>query len=180
MQRRVQFLSVGCQKTYLTDHLGGITVSQHHPYKFSEKYKIRHAIEFALVLKKGQRIGQKYLLGFYLNNSLNHFRLGISIGKKFGCSCERNYLKRMIREAFRISSFRQLQGIDLIILASKKYKTLDWKNIQNDLQNIMNKIIKTTSQTTTEDIPIKEELNIQQSNNLQNDMPSGDDSCKKY
>lgn len=111
------------------------------PQCFSSKYRISKADDFTQIFTKGRKLGQKFLTGFYCRNDYGYFRLGISIGKKFGNACERNRWKRLIREAFRIFPLRYQRGVDLIIISSKNFKTLEWNDIQKDVHQLMNRIL---------------------------------------
>ena len=53
----------------------------------------------------------KYLRCFYLKNELPYIRLGVTVSKRFGKAHQRNRIRRLIREAFRTSPYRYLQGI---------------------------------------------------------------------
>ena len=44
-------------------------------------------------------------------------RIGIATGKKFGNSVQRNRMKRMIRESYRLSESCMAKGFDIIFMA---------------------------------------------------------------
>lgn len=113
-----------------------------HLHRFSKQYHINKSSDFDRLFSQGQRCVCKYLLGFYQSNGLGYFRLGMSIGKKFGHAYERNQWKRLIRESFRISPLRYQQGVDLIVVPSKHFKTLEWDAIQKDMQQLLMRITK--------------------------------------
>jgi ribonuclease P protein component len=52
-------------------------------------------------------------------NELSHNRLGLSVSRKSGNAVVRNYWKRSIREAFRLSREDLPVGIDLVVRPQK-------------------------------------------------------------
>ncbi|MFN0010554.1 MAG: ribonuclease P protein component [Phycisphaerales bacterium] len=48
-------------------------------------------------------------------SGLRHTRLGLSVGKRVGNAVERNRVKRLLREAFRLSQRELPPGLDLIV-----------------------------------------------------------------
>jgi ribonuclease P protein component len=57
------------------------------------------------------------LVVYAVENSLAHSRLGISVArKKVRAASSRNRLKRLVREAFRLSKADLPSGIDLVVI----------------------------------------------------------------
>ncbi len=52
----------------------------------------------------------------YLNNNLSYSRFAITIVRKFGNAVERNSIKRLFRELYRLNKNNILTGKDIIIL----------------------------------------------------------------
>ena len=111
-------------------------------YPFSERYRIQKPSEFSLVFAQGKKFYTKHLKGISMPNGFSYFRLGISIGKRFGKANKRNCFKRLLRESFRTSPFRFVEGKDLVILPSPKEKILDFSILKEELHQMMQEIVK--------------------------------------
>ncbi len=53
-------------------------------------------------------------------NGLPFPRLGISVARAAGISVARNRMKRLLREAFRLNRDALPQGVDLVVVVSRK------------------------------------------------------------
>lgn len=49
-------------------------------------------------------------------NGLSFNRLGVAVGKKNGSAVARNRIKRLLREAFRLTRLQQAVGFDLVVV----------------------------------------------------------------
>ncbi len=76
--------------------------------------------DFQRVLRQGSRARAACLLVAVAPNGLTHTRLGVSIGKKVDRSAvRRNRLRRIVREAFRLSYDELPQGLDILVLGAR-------------------------------------------------------------
>lgn len=86
-------------------------------FSFKKCYRLRSAQDFSL-LKLDNKIFKKFPLVFYFKeNSIATSRLGVSVSKKNGNSVFRNRIKRVIREHFRHSPFKNY-SIDLLVVVN--------------------------------------------------------------
>lgn len=103
-----------------------------------KEYRIKKSKEIDAIINKKQRYGDMFFVIYYKENKANHFRLAISIGKKYGNSVERNKIKRQIRSIFRDTS--PLESVDYIVVVKKEAKTLIFKEIEESLLKQLKKI----------------------------------------
>ncbi|HBV52284.1 MAG TPA: ribonuclease P protein component [Clostridiales bacterium] len=78
---------------------------------------LRKNNEFQRVYKKGTYKAGRYLVMYVLPNKEGINRIGIAAGKKFGNSVQRNRMKRIIREVYRVSREHMAEGYDIIFMA---------------------------------------------------------------
>ena len=73
--------------------------------------------DFARVFSGKCRRGDDVLVVYVAPNGLAFSRLGLSVGKRLGNAVRRNYLRRRIREAFRLHKTDLPIGLDIVCVA---------------------------------------------------------------
>lgn len=84
--------------------------------------------EFRTIYKKGHYKAGKFLVMYVMPNKKDINRIGITTGKKFGNSVQRNRMKRIIRESYRLSRDRMKTGYDIIFMARASERKADSPN----------------------------------------------------
>tara|TARA_R110000782_G_scaffold27256_2_gene69102 strand:- start:1498 stop:1845 length:348 start_codon:yes stop_codon:yes gene_type:complete len=84
--------------------------------RFRACNRLKRPEEFKLVFSSKQRSSDKSFLFLARQNDLNQARLGLAVPKKhISKSVDRNKLKRIIRESFRLKQ-EQLEGKDVVVV----------------------------------------------------------------
>ena len=83
----------------------------------SKLFSIKDNNDFRRLYRQGNKKGCRYVVVYVKENRLGLNRLGITVGKKFGNSVQRNRMKRLIRENYRIFNKEIVQGYDIVIAA---------------------------------------------------------------
>lgn len=98
--------------------------------------------EFKYVLTKGKYYAGEYIEVFFIKNNLNENRIGIAISTKIAKATKRNYLKRLIRESYRINEKDLGVGNTIVFLIKKKVNIEDisYNKIDIDMKKIVKKI----------------------------------------
>lgn len=84
--------------------------------KLAKAQRIRSSRDFARIYDAKQRAGDDHLLVFGLRNDRGITRFGLSVSKKHGNAVRRARLKRLLREAFRLSQHNLPSGVDLVLI----------------------------------------------------------------
>ncbi len=84
--------------------------------KIKKQERLKASRQFQEIYIRGRRLSGPHLTIFFKPNQLTFNRLGLSVGKKsFRLSNRRHYIRRRLREAYRINKMRFLTGYDIII-----------------------------------------------------------------
>jgi len=78
--------------------------------------RLRGRRAFAAVYDAKVRASLGPLLVLSLPNDLGHPRLGLSVPRRVGSAVRRNHVKRLLREAFRLSQHDWRRGFDILII----------------------------------------------------------------
>ena len=82
--------------------------------------------EFKRVLNKGQYYYGKYIQFFIIKNNRKINRIGIAISSKIAGAVERNKVKRLIRENYRLYiKDNILKGYDFVFVWNKNRKPIE-------------------------------------------------------
>lgn len=95
----------------------GLFCMSHH---FRKHEHLRRPAEFERVYKRRRSASDDWLIVYACENSLPHLRLGLSVSRKVGGAVRRNRLRRLYREAFRLSRHEMPTGLDLVLIPRKK------------------------------------------------------------
>jgi ribonuclease P protein component len=68
-----------------------------------------------------------------LTNPLGPTRLGIAAGKKIGKACTRNWIKRRLREYFRVNRDNMPPGMDIVFIPLRGTTELSTRQIWEEL-----------------------------------------------
>jgi ribonuclease P protein component len=83
---------------------------------FPKSCRLASNRQFKAVLDRGRRAGDRLLVLYAAPNDRGYPRLGVSVGKSCGNAVARNRLKRLLREAFRLSQDRVPRDFDYVLM----------------------------------------------------------------
>ena len=98
--------------------------------------RLKKQADFQKLFHKGKRAFSPSLTIVYQKSE--HPSMGISIGKKHGKSVQRNRIKRLIREAFRLTA-DEIQGSYAIVIIPKVSEEYTFATFQKHLQWMIKK-----------------------------------------
>ena len=86
------------------------------PNAFRKAEHLRRPSDFRRVYERRRSASDGWLLVYVCENGLPHLRLGLSVSKKFGQATHRNRLRRLYREAFRLTRAEMPVGLDIVLI----------------------------------------------------------------
>ena len=97
--------------------------------------------EFRKVLSKGKHYSGKYIEIVILKNNKKNTCLGIAISTKIGKAVVRNHIKRLIREVYKITENKIIDGYSIVFLWKKSVTTekATFNNIKSDVDMLFDK-----------------------------------------
>jgi ribonuclease P protein component len=87
------------------------------PFGFPPEAHLRRPQDFRRVYERRRSASDAWLIVYGCENDLPHLRLGLSVSRKVGNAVRRNRLRRLYREAFRLSRpHLPGGGLDLVLI----------------------------------------------------------------
>ena len=127
--------------------------------RFTKQAKLIKTDEFSSVFNFRKRIFAQFLAVHYQPNVLGRPRLGLVVGKKTAkSSVHRNYMRRVLREFFRLHQ-HSINSVDLVVRVQKKFNKKDFLAVVQEFDSLLNKVNQRTSlnsqQNNTNASPLK-------------------------
>ena len=85
-------------------------------YRFPGEEKLKGKDQIREVFNQRKGVSCKGARLFYMHNQLPHNRIAFTFSRKFGKAVERNYSRRLSREAYRHLRNELQKGYDLVLL----------------------------------------------------------------
>jgi ribonuclease P protein component len=123
--------------------------SESASFRFQLHEHLRRPAEFRKVYERRLSMADSYLLVYACENGLPYTRLGLSVGRKLGNAVRRNRLRRLCREAFRLTKHELPKGLDLVLLPRQETEpALDrlQKSLHRLVQNLAQRMNQETGQ----------------------------------
>lgn len=99
---------------------------------------LKKNFEFRKVLSRGKSENGKYIAIYFFPNRLNIVRYGFAIGKKAGKAVDRNRIKRIMREAVRLTDTDFDTGMDIVLVWKNKISAdmVIYSKIKTEVENL--------------------------------------------
>ena len=98
---------------------------------------LRNKKDFSAIYSRGKSLGDRYVVIFYRNNSLDYTRTAFLASKKVGKSVQRNRARRLMKESYRCVSENIKNSIDVIFIARNTINDASFVQVRKSLINAL-------------------------------------------
>jgi ribonuclease P protein component len=113
-------------------------------YSFTKADRIRESGEYQALAKAGTRVHSQYFVLVYRKSRYPQVRLGLTVSKKVGKAVNRNRVKRIVREYFRLNRNVFPVGLDVNVIARQRIGRLAAEAIRDHLGSCLARIAEKT------------------------------------
>src|SRR5438445_2760138 len=114
---------------------------QARSFSFRPHEHLRRPSDFRRVYERRRSVSDSWLLVYACENGLPYVRVGLSVSRKQGQATYRNRLRRLYREAFRLTRQQLPVGLDLVLIPRRPQEpTLD--DLKNSLPRLVAQLAK--------------------------------------
>jgi ribonuclease P protein component len=96
-----------------------MSLSPTKPFAFRPAEHLRRPADFRRTYDRRRSVSDSWLIVYACENGLPYLRLGLSVSRKNGPATHRNRLRRLYREAFRLTRHEMPTGLDLVLIPRK-------------------------------------------------------------
>lgn len=100
-------------------------------------YRVKKERDFQRVFEQGSSCANRRFVVYKLPKEQDHFRVGISVGKKVGNAVMRNSVKRKIRASLYTLKDQIDPNLDFIIIARPTVSELDSEKLLQNLKHVL-------------------------------------------
>ncbi len=105
----------------------------------TQTISMKYNRDFKRLYSRGKSIAAGYLVLYYQKNKLGKNILGITVTKKLGKAVQRNRVRRLIRECYRLRENEMNIGYNLVLVARNRAVGADFEKIGRDLSYLLKK-----------------------------------------
>lgn len=84
--------------------------------RFRAHEHLRRPVDFQRVYDRRRSVSDEHLIVYACSNDRSYLRLGLSVSRKVGGAVQRNRIRRLYREAFRLTKHEMTAGLDLVLI----------------------------------------------------------------
>jgi len=105
--------------------------------KFTGMLKKNH--EFRRLYSKGKTAASHNIALYYRKNGTSFNRLGITVSTKIGNAVQRNYIRRRLKEIYRLNEHKLCAGYDMVIVARHRSRYAGYYDLEHDFLTLCKK-----------------------------------------
>jgi|SRR5690625_821970 len=105
-----------------------------------KEFRIKDNKEFQHIFQQGKSFANRQLVIYFAEElDQDHFRIGLSVGKKIGNAVTRNRIKRYLRQSFQELEEKILPTLNIVIIARQPTKEMNYFEIKKSLLHLLSR-----------------------------------------
>ncbi|MGL4523253.1 MAG: ribonuclease P protein component [Bacilli bacterium] len=105
-----------------------------------KKFRLKKNEDIQRVIEKGTSFANREFVLYYIDHDMQpFFRIGFSVSKKLGNACERNYMKRRMRQIIQQSHGNIRAGKDYVLIARVAATRLSFEDMERSISHVFRK-----------------------------------------
>jgi ribonuclease P protein component len=109
--------------------------------RFRPHEHLRRPSDFRRVYERRRSASDVWLIIYACENGLPYSRLGLSVSRKHGPAVQRNRLRRLYREAYRLTRHQLATGLDLILIP-RRSEPPSLEDLKQSLARLVEQVVK--------------------------------------
>ena len=109
--------------------------------RFLKAEHLRRPSDFKRVYDRRRSVSDEWLIVYACENALPHLRVGFSVSRKVGGAVQRNRIRRLYREAFRVTKHQMPAGLDLVLVPRKPDEP-DLESLKKALPHLVGQVAR--------------------------------------
>jgi ribonuclease P protein component len=109
-------------------------------FELKKTQRILERSEFLLLTQQGRKFQDNYFIVLFLPGKFSWPRLGVTASKRVGNAVNRNWIKRRVRECFRLRQSPITGNWDINIIAKKSAAGLTFNQVCRSLEKLFARI----------------------------------------
>ena len=102
-----------------------------------KSFRVKKEKDFNAIFQKGKSVANRKFVVYRLENSEQHFRVGLSVSKKLGNAVTRNQIKRRIRHVLIAHKDQIIENLDFVVIARKGVEEMNYAEIEKNLLHVL-------------------------------------------
>ena len=102
-----------------------------------KNFRVKKEKDFNAIFQEGKSVANRKFVVYRLENSEQHFRVGLSVSKKLGNAVTRNQIKRRIRHVLIIHKDQIIENLDFVVIARKGVEEMNYTEIEKNLLHVL-------------------------------------------
>ncbi len=102
-----------------------------------KSFRVKKEKDFNAIFQEGKSVANRKFVVYRLENSEQHFRVGLSVSKKLGNAVTRNQIKRRIRHVLITHKDQIIENLDFVVIARKGVEEMNYTEIDKNLLHVL-------------------------------------------